>query len=174
MRPEDYNAQPNLVTDDEANPDTSNDQEADQEKLDLNSNGPEFSKSLAVLQIAIDHALKDPHTKFMYLHSIEEVIALNSWIRTIKKLVKGFKTIVKNSFDQYINLVDMGLTNLDTVLGLNELQACLKYYQDELAIGKDMKNEYFTYVLSGHILHTIIGRDRTEDEEYDHRQTCSQ
>ena len=90
--------------------------------------------------------------------------------KALKKVIKSFSTPRNNLYTAYIKDIEEGINDLNVILAFSELEQVIKFYDDEIGIISDMVDEYVSYVHSGHILDTIIGNYRKEEDLVDFRK----
>lgn len=120
-------------------------------------------------QLAVKQALEGKHTSFSYLHRISDIFAVKHWIRGIRKVANMFVELYNTTEKEYCKRIKIGQTPLDLLLLLKEFANCANYYFEEINIADSMIQEYYAYLNSGHILDTLLGKIRSEDDEFDHR-----
>jgi hypothetical protein len=52
---------------------------------------------------------------------------------------------------------------------LKQFKQCVEYYQKEKVLVEDILNEHAEYVWSGHVLDTLVGNYRPDEDLWDHR-----
>lgn len=125
--------------------------------------------NLQVAEQLIQRAKEGNHTTFEFLCSIEEYFAAREIRAGLRKVVESFTDSRDKLFKAYLRTVERDSGNLDVVLALAELKTVINYYEKELEITEDIIDEYRVYVHSGHIIDTLIGNYRREEDLYDHR-----
>lgn len=126
--------------------------------------------SLELAEQLIQRAKEGDHSKFEFIRSLEEYFAAKMIKKALKKVVKSFSTPRNNLYIAYIKDIEEGTNDLNVILAFSELEQVIKFYNDEIGIISDMVDEYVTYVHSGHILDTIIGNYRKEEDLVDFRK----
>ena len=125
---------------------------------------------LQVAEQLIQRAKKGEHSEFEFIRSIEEYFAARTIKKTLRKVIKSFTTPRNNLYSAYIESIKAGTNNLNVILAFSELEQVIKFYEDEIWIISDMIDEYRVYVHSGHIIDTIIGNYRKEEDLVDFRK----
>jgi hypothetical protein len=80
-----------------------------------------------------------------------------------------FKKLYDSTYKSYLAQVAMGNPDLETLMALKQFKICTDFYKDETKILNDMLSEYTEYVLSGHVIDTLVGNIRPDEDLYDHR-----
>ena len=75
-----------------------------------------------------------------------------------------FKKMYKSAYETHVKNILLGIQTVETLIIVKQLKQCTEYYQKEAEIVRDMINEYNEYVLSGHIIDTLLGRPRSEED----------
>lgn len=84
-------------------------------------------------------------------------------------LTKVFKKAATASFKTYTKACETGDGDFELLAAYITLQDCLDFFKLERAILRDMLEEYYEYVLDGHIFDFLAGNDRSEEDLYDRR-----
>ena len=114
-------------------------------------------------------ALSGDNSKFELISSEGMWNATRIIAHATKKVVKLFKNLVKNSEETYCEQIRAGEQDLEMLLACLQFRVCLDFYEKELETAKDMLREYRAYVTSGHIIKTILGIPRAEEDMVDYR-----
>jgi hypothetical protein len=128
------------------------------------------NRDLQLAEQLIERAKTGEHTKFEFLRSIEEYFAAREVRKVVKKVVKSFTQTQKNLYKAYVKAVKISTDTLDVILAISELTQVINFYKIEIAILNDCIDEYACYVHSGHIIDTIIGNYRKEEDLVDFRK----
>ena len=80
-----------------------------------------------------------------------------------------FKKLYDSTYKTYMTQVASGESDLETLMALKQFKICMDFYKDETKILDDMLSEHTEYVLSGHVIDTLVGNIRSDDDLYDHR-----
>jgi hypothetical protein len=73
-----------------------------------------------------------------------------------------FKNLYSSTYKVYLKQIKLGYQDLQTLLALRQFNCCVNYYKKEKEIATDMLNEYWSYICSGHIIDTLVGKIRPE------------
>ena len=75
-----------------------------------------------------------------------------------------FKKVYKAAYENYIQNVLLGIQMVNTIIIVKQLKQCVDYYQKEAEIVQDMIDEYDEYMLNGHIIDTLLGNYRPDED----------
>lgn len=117
----------------------------------------------------LTRALSEENSKFELINSEDMWLATRQMKNATKKIIKLFESLLQNSEEMYCTQILSGQQKLDVLLAYLQFGMCLDYYKKELDILKDMLKEYRVYVTSGHIIKTICGIPRAEEDMVDYR-----
>ena len=70
----------------------------------------------------------------------------------------------------YNELIKEGTQSPDALLWCIQFKQCVKFYQKEADILKDMLKEYHAYVFGGNVIKTLLGINRRKEELVDYRK----
>ena len=84
-------------------------------------------------------------------------------------VTKMFKKLYDSTSKTYLTQVAEGNPDLETLMALKQFKICMDFYRDETKILDDMLLEYTEYVLSGHVIDTLVGNIRPDEDLYDYR-----
>lgn len=118
----------------------------------------------------VSKALKKDKSKFEFIKSLEELFVVNTYISGVKKVVKMFKNLYSQLQAQYVKEIESDSTNIATLVNLVRFKHCREFYEAEIALAKDMRNEYKAYVFGGHFIDTVIGNQRADEDLVDFRE----
>ena len=119
----------------------------------------------------MEKALQNQKSEFQFLGSLEDMLAARQYVRGVKKVLKIFNRVEKKTFKSYLKLVDTDNTDLGVLIALKQFDQCITFYKKEMEIALDMLDEYRAYVTGGHIIDTLLGRPRHEEDLRDFRYT---
>ena len=117
----------------------------------------------------ITKALSGESTQFELISSLPMRNVTKDFLSGTKKIIKLFKSLVKNSEKAYSEQIKEGKQQLDLLLAHVQFKACLEFYEQEAATAKDMLKEYHAYVFGGNLMKTILGVPRAEKDMVDYR-----
>ena len=124
----------------------------------------------AAFEALLIQALDGKHSDFEFVRNLTGLRILNVYIRGMRKIVRSFKETQNAIVSVYLSQVEKGIQDIGVIMAIKQFGVCTEYYQKELEIAKDMRKEYRTYVMSGHILDTLLGYTRPDNELVDYRK----
>jgi predicted alpha-1,6-mannanase (GH76 family) len=135
---------------------------------DLNNSPPtgeeEFFSEL------VTRALTSKQSNFEFIRSWRERLAVKVQRFQTEAVVKVFKNLYDATYKTYIDQVTIGNQDLQTILALKQFKQCLKYYEREWEIAQEMLDEHWSYIWCGHLLDTLVGNYRPDQDLVDHRR----
>ena len=134
--------------------------------IDLSSDKPE-EKFFTDL---VERALTGKQSDFEFLRSWRERTAVKAYQIGIAAIIRIFANLYDSTYKVYISQVAMGIQDLQTILTLKQFKQCLMFYEKEYEVAKDMIEEYWEYLWNWHIIDTLVGNYRTEEDLWDHRR----
>ena len=126
--------------------------------------------NLDLAEQLIQRAKDGEHSSFEFIRSLEEYFAAKTIKKALKKITKSFEIPKSNLYNAYVKSVKEEEDDLNVILAFSELVRIVKFYEDEIWIVSDMIDEYVSYVHSGHIIDTLVGNYRKEEDLVDHRK----
>ena len=118
----------------------------------------------------VKKALEGKQSNFEFIRDLKMIQTARLYKRGIKKISGVFASLAKGLLKQYSEQVKLGRQDVEVLLAIKQFEICRDYYKKEFEIAKDMLSEYRTYMFSGHILDTIFGRYRPDEECVDYRK----
>ena len=128
------------------------------------SEGEEFFTAL------VQKALTQKNSDFDFIRSWSHRVAVKTYLAGIQSVITAFAKLVDSTYETYITQVNSNTQDLQLILALKQFKQCLDYYNKEADIVYDMLDEYWSYIWSGHILDTLVGKLRSEEDLVDHRE----
>lgn len=125
---------------------------------------------LYIAEQLIQRAKDGNHSSFEFIRSLDEYFAARTFRKASNKVFESFITTQSNLYKAYVSQVKEGIDNLDVILTISELNSIIKFYEIEIEIVSDMIDEYKAYVHSGHIIDTLLGNYRKEEDLVDFRK----
>jgi hypothetical protein len=113
-------------------------------------------------------ALTGNHVKFEFIRSIDEYRVARLYNKGILKILSGYKVAAKEALREYRTSLREGKEDVIDLINHRDFLRCVKFYQEELCLSSYMIREYGDYILQGHIMDTIRGVYRPEEDLYDH------
>lgn len=118
----------------------------------------------------VKKALEGKQSDFEFIRSYDMLQAARAYRAGTRKVAKIFNSLRKGLLKEYARAIITNEQKLDVVMTILQFEKCRDYYLAERDIAKDMISEYRTYVMSGHILNTILGGIRPDEECVDYRK----
>ena len=139
----------------------------DDEPIDNDSNSTN-SGEVDFLEL-VHRALDSKHSDFEFLRCAQD--RMNAKLIRFSNLTvsKMFKKLYDSTYKTYLKQVEYGDQDVETLMALKQFKQCMEFYDDEAKIVDDMLDEYSEYIFSGHIIDSLLGRIRPDDDLYDHR-----
>lgn len=112
--------------------------------------------------LLIEKALEGTHSKFEFIQSMNDFNMARQLAKALNKLTKGFYKSIRKLQKQ---------DNFENEDIIKLLKKCANFYKVELAITKDMIDEFKVYMEYGHFVDMLLGEIRPEQDLVDFR-TC--
>ena len=84
--------------------------------------------------------------------------------------VNMFNKLVKTTYKTYLKQIDLDQQDIQVLLALKQFEKCRAFYAKEIETLRDMIDEHNEYILSGHILDTLVGNIRPDEDLVDFRK----
>lgn len=139
----------------------------DDEPIDNNSN-PVNSGEEDFLEL-VHRALDSKHSNFEFLRSAQDRTSAKIVRFSYATVSKMFKKLYESTYKTYLKQVELGDQDVETLMALKQFKHCMEFYDDESKIMDDMLEEYTEYILSGHVIDTLLGKVRPDKDLWDHR-----
>lgn len=136
-------------------------------KLDQFQN---MNKPDEFFEVLIQRALEGKQSDFEFIRNYRMLKVARLYKKGVRKVSRLFESIRKSLLKQYQATINSGTQDIKTIMSIAQFEKCRDYYKKERAIAKDMISEYRTYVFSGHILDTLLGKIRPDNECVDFRK----
>ena len=117
----------------------------------------------------VDRALKGKQSDFEFIRSWQERQAVKTYRFGIDAVIKIFTNLCDSTYKTYVEQIRTGSQDLETLLALKQFKQCLRFYTHERDVARDMLKEHEEYIWNWHIIDTLIGNYRTEEDLWDHR-----
>lgn len=117
----------------------------------------------------VKKAFEGKQSDFEFIRNFEMIQTARLYKRGVKKVSDVFASLAKGLLRQYSEQIKLGKQDIEALLAAKQFEICRDYYKKEFETAKDMLSEYRTYMFSGHILDTIFGRYRPDEECVDYR-----
>ena len=115
-------------------------------------------------------ALNEKNSEFEFLRCFQDRAAAKMYYYSTTKVIYIFKDIYASTYKAYLKQIKTGTQDLQTIIALKQFKQCVDYYERERRIAADMLDEYSEYVLSGHVIDTLVGNYRSDEDLWDHRR----
>ena len=136
-------------------------------KLDQFQN---MNKPDEFFEVLIQRALEGKQSDFEFIRNYKMLRVARLYKKGVRKVSRLFESIRKSLLKQYQATINSGTQDIKVIMSIAQFEKCRDYYKKERAIAKDMISEYRTYVFSGHILDTLLGKIRPDNECVDFRK----
>lgn len=114
-------------------------------------------------------ALQGRATEFQLISTPLGYSATRSFAKGMKKTIEAFEQLVKASAEAYSEGIAAGKIDLGMLMAHCQYKTCADFFKTELETAKAMMKEYRMYVMSGHLLKTLIGCPRAQKDMVDYR-----
>ena len=139
------------------------------EEVDMNSKDTKIEYKQLVEKI-LEQVNLGQHSKWEFIINLTQYFETQILIKTYKKFIKSFKKINKSLVKKQIKCIKANnYTSLDTSLAIRQFLDAIIFYKKEIDILKDMINEYQEFLLSGHLIESLSGLNRSYEDLYDFR-----
>jgi hypothetical protein len=119
----------------------------------------------------VEAAAAGKHTNFEFIRNITEMFVIKQSKKSLEKVVAVFEILSAEAYNLYCKQVRSGTDDFNLLYAYTQYKNCTKFYIDELMTANDMLNEYWNYVLSGHILSQfLLLRNRAPEDLRDFRR----
>ena len=119
----------------------------------------------------VKKALRGKHSDFEFIRTYEMCKAARLYKTSIKTVYKTFKTLYKKLMKTYAKDILTDEQKLEMLMSMKQFEICYRYYEKECEIAKDMLDEYYAYLTSGHIFDQLIMNGiRSDDDCVDYRK----
>ena len=132
----------------------------------------EFSEDpKKVFEELVKKALKGKQSDFEFIRTYEMCKVARYYKISVKKVSKVFKTLYKKLMKTYAKDILTGEQKLEMLMSMKQFEICYRYYEKECEIAKDMLDEYYAYLTSGHIFDQLVMNGvRSDDDCVDYRK----
>ena len=117
----------------------------------------------------VERAVKGKQSDFEFIRSWQERTAVKMYQIGIAAVIRIFTNLYHSTYKTYVSQVTKGMQDLETLLALKQFKQCLVFYKREHEITREMIKEYWEYIWNWHIIDTLIGNYRSEEDLWDHR-----
>ena len=132
----------------------------------------EFSEDpKKVFEELVKKALKGKQSDFEFIRTYETCKVARLYKISVKKVSKVFKTLYKKLMKTYAKDIMTDEQKLEMLMSMKQFEICYRYYEKECEIAKDMLDEYYAYLTSGHMFDQLVMNGaRTDDDCVDYRK----
>lgn len=110
-------------------------------------------------------AAKNDHSSFILLRSPAEYRAARQYYKATSSAAAEFRLIRRALIKEHCKALSAGSCDTEAILAAKNLEFAVKFYEDEAEIMHDMLKEYRTYLLSGHLISTVLLNAYRSDED---------
>ena len=119
----------------------------------------------------VKKALKGKQSDFEFIRTYETCKVARYYKISVKRVSKVFKTLYKKLMKTYAKDIMTDGQKLEMLMSMKQFEICYRYYEKECEIAKDMLDEYYVYLTSGHIFDQLIMNGvRSDDDCVDYRK----
>lgn len=119
----------------------------------------------------VKKALKGKQSDFEFIRTYETCKVARYYKISVKKVSKVFKTLYKKLMKTYAKDIMTDEQKLEMLMSMKQFEICYRYYEKECEITKDMLDEYYAYLTSGHIFDQLVMNGvRSDDDCVDYRK----
>ena len=131
----------------------------------------ELSEDEKFFEAIMKKALSGKHSDFEFIRTYEMCKAARLYKTSIKTVYKTFKTLYKKLMKTYAKDIMTDEQKLEMLMSMKQFEICYDYYKKEYELAKDMLDEYYAYLTSGHIFDQLIMNGiRSDDDCVDYRK----
>ena len=132
----------------------------------------EFSEDpKKVFEELVKKALKGKQSDFEFIRTYETCKVARYYKISVKKVSKVFKTLYKKLMKTYAKDIMADEQKLEMLMSMKQFEICYRYYEKECEIAKDMLDEYYAYLTSGHIFDQLVcNAIRSDNDCVDYRK----
>ena len=119
----------------------------------------------------VKKALKGKQSDFEFIRTYETCKVARYYKISVKRVSKVFKTLYKKLMKTYAKDIMTDEQKLEMLMSMKQFEICYRYYKKECEIAKDMLDEYYAYLTSGHMFDQLIMNGvRSDDDCVDYRK----
>lgn len=117
----------------------------------------------------VARAMDGKQSDFEFIRSWQERTAVKTYQIGLAAIIRIFTNLCDSTYQVYLSQIKTGSQDLQTILALKQFKQCLVFYKREYEIAAEMVEEYWEYIWNWHIIDTLIGNYRAEEDLWDHR-----
>ena len=119
----------------------------------------------------VKKAIKGKQSDFEFIRTYETCKVARCYKIGVKRVSKVFKTLYKKLMKTYAKDILTDEQKLETLMSMKQFKICHEYFEKECEIAKDMLDEYYAYLTSGHMFDQLVMNGvRSEDDCVDYRK----
>ena len=131
----------------------------------------ELSEDEKFFEAIMKKALSGKHSDFEFIRTYEACETARLYKISVKRLSKVFKNLYKELMKTYAKDIMTDEQKLEMLMSMKQFKICHDYFEKEREIAKDMLDEYYAYLTSGHIFDQLIMNGiRSDDDCVDYRK----
>lgn len=131
----------------------------------------ELTEDEKFFEAIVKKALSGKHSDFEFIRTYEACETARLYKTSVKRLSKVFKNLYKKSMKTYAKDIMTDEQKLETLMSMKQFKICHDYFEKERGIAKDMLDEYYAYLTSGHIFDQLVMNGvRSDDDCVDYRK----
>ena len=131
----------------------------------------ELSEDEKFFEAIMKKALSGKHSDFEFIRAYEACETARLYKTSVKRLSKAFKNLYKKLMKSYAKDIMTDEQKLEMLMSMKQFEICYDYYKKEYELAKDMLDEYYAYLTSGHIFDQLIMNGiRSDDDCVDYRK----
>ena len=131
----------------------------------------ELSEDEKFFEAVMKKALSGKHSDFEFIRTYEACETARLYKISVKRLSKVFKNLYKELMKSYAKNIMADEQKLEMLMSMKQFKICHDYFEKECEIAKDMLDEYYAYLTSGHIFDQLIMNGiRSDDDCVDYRK----
>ena len=117
----------------------------------------------------VSKAISGDHSNFEFIKSWEMLNTVKVYYKGVKKIVKMFDALCDKLLKNYSNSIGTSSQKVSDLMAFAQFDYCKSYYVKEAEIALDMIREYHAYLKAGHMLFTLSGGIRPDEDCVDYR-----
>ena len=125
----------------------------------------ELSEDEKFFEAVVKKALSGKHSDFEFIRTYEDCKTARLYKISVKRLSKVFKNLYKELMKNYAKDIMTDEQKLEMLMSMKQFKICHDYFEKECEIAKDMLDEYYAYLTSGHIFDQLIMNGIRSDDD---------
>lgn len=115
-------------------------------------------------------ALEGTHRQFEFIRSLKMFFKVKKYYKLHLKACEELKKAMSQAFNDYLSCKQQGIDRLDLLIAFTQIRQCVTFYKEEARILKDSMKEYVCYIHNNHLIATLFGKVRPEEDLVDWRK----